>query len=282
MLVLYENHRNHTIDNKINYICHKSTAKNIPLKNKCSLWQANTIPDWNIPEKLYLENNTKNLLNFRYYVNPFFNHYFSIWHHHTFRGPYLYILRRKIIKLLTEYKKCPEEPIYLYKSNLFCMLQKFLIDIFPGKYLENSYEEISKKAILFFLAEKYKINVRIQLILMHDSFGNPVKYHLSVVRIKNKTDLTYEDFFRQKYKRFKNNKKRLRVVGDRIYSKKIEIKQNIQSFNTKEYECNLRFLVQNNITDIPLLEPIHEFNLLYDEYRPKDALQDVIIAQNII
>lgn len=281
LIVLYENRRNYTSKNKKNDVCYFTETKKNQITNNNTIWQPRYISDWNIPEKLLLMKSTNNILNYSVYVTPFFNKYVSIWHHHKYHGLNLYVIRQKIIKLVKTYKKCPKEPNYLYRTNLFCKIHQYMIDMLPGKFLVNSYEEISKNAILLFLAEKYKINVRIHLILKMDMNDNLKNYYLSVVRIKKKTDLTYEDILRQKYERFRKNKRKLLVKGDRIYRKMYETKRIIKKFNTKEYECNLRFLVQNSISDISLLKSLHRYNYWKDEKGITNLFKDVIIAQNV-
>lgn len=135
---------------------------------------------------------TENQFNYTNYVKPYNNSFLEIWHNKGCRSQNLFVLREKIIKLIQYFEPCPEEADFLFQTHIYCMIKKYMIQIFLEEEISNCLEELTKVTNLFILAEKYSVNVAIRLVIFCDSKNNPINFKLSVGK---KLETRKENFY---------------------------------------------------------------------------------------
>lgn len=282
LLILFTNQNYTTERNRKIDICHFG----IPIDNKYinnkTRWHATAISNWNQSNDMFFMYKTRDTLNYKDHIRPFINSHIEIWHPKNLYGKKLFILRRKIMKIAKNIESCPNEPKYLLRTHAFCMIRKFLNKNFPSQYNNNYREEISKTAILFYLAEKYECNVRIRLLIIMNENDKPERYNLSVVRTKKEKNYYMDEILKKKFITNKKEKIEKLVKNDEIYKKSRIINKKIKKFIVSEYKCNLRFFIQENEHDVT---GIKNYRTHLDKTQMSNISiksQNIFITQNFI
>lgn len=282
MLILHETEKNKTVGSLTNEICHFAIPKNDEYLNNKTLWQPLFIENWKQSNDLFFMYNTRNTLNFEIYKRSFINSNIEIWHHEEINGVDLYILRRKILKLVKNTEPCKKEPSFLFKTHLYCMITRLLNKTFKITNVQNFHEELSKTAIMFFLAQKYENSVRIRIIIDKNKFDKQNKYTIRIVRTKTKGTNHIADIFTNKLN--KNNRQKVidNFQNYKVYQNDLQITKIISKFNIKSCKCNLRFFIQEEENEVSVLEHLNNFIIQnINKYKTTESFS-VLISENVI
>lgn len=280
LLLLYEANRENS--NATKSVCHFGVPLEDSVINNKTNWSPTAIQNWKQPYNLFFFLNTKNELNYKNNVRSFVNTHFELYHNKNLNNRNLYIFRKKITKLVKSRSKCPEEPAFLYNTHLFCMVKKLMIETFPNKKIRNFYETLAKNAILFFLAEKHGVNVKLRLVVKMDNYNRLKNYSLSVVRTEIDENFYFDKLIAEQFGEYdeKNNTKKIR--SDRRYRKNQKIIKIIDEFDVEKYKCNLKFFLQEDTEDLFRLKFLHDYKIQNIKNELLEKTHYVLISQNVI
>lgn len=265
--------------NKTRKICHEAISDNKLIVNNKKAWGVQNIVDWNTPNRLFFVSKTKDTLNYTNYIRPFMNSDIEIWHSKHISSKRLFILRKKVTKIIKNMKKCPNEPLFLLRTHLYCAIKKFMIEACHDNDKLNHYNEFSTSSILFLLAEKYNSDIRLRLLIEKNHEKNEFLYSISVIRTKR--DINYhEDNFL--YLNQQNFKIKTTVKNNKKFRRDSGIKKILRNFKPEKYFCDLKFYIQNDNYDTKFLNYLHSINSIYeDKNLPREPVQ-IVLAEDVI
>lgn len=253
-----KNEKTNNIDNFFPYtvkedlvreICHHGFSTQAFDGKNTNISDIENMKHWIMPNELFLFYSTQNQLNYTEFIKPYNNSFLEIWHTKECFSQNLFILREKVIKIVENFKPCPEEPDFFFQTHIYCMIKNFMIQSFSNGEVTNCFSELTKITNLFFLAQKNHMNIVSRLVIECDYLQNLVNYDLSVIRIPKK----------RKEQLYDSNWTRKEIKNDVYYSNNTEMKNRIKNFDIERYKCDIIFYVHENNNDDWFLNILHFF-----------------------
>lgn len=266
-------------------ICHYGISSNIPNFENKTWWQSKNFDKWKKPYDDFFMHKTKNLLNFYKHILPYNDFNIEIWYPKNQNSVELYILHKKLAKLIQSVKKCDDEPNYIFQTDLFCMLRNFLtVKLNKNNNNNNSavFEPHNLDGILFFLAELYDKRVKIQLVIEMDNLNNLTKFTLVIARVFRYYDFPDDLVLRKKYNNWYRREITRSGIDDEKYNKDDEINKIINEIDPKNYKCDLVYAFSDDSQKIKKYGFIHEMKYITDNKTSFQNSKVVYITEEYI
>lgn len=215
-----------------------------------NIFATQDIQDWDVPYDLFLLFNTRDQQNFTNIHKTFSNSFVEIWQTKNCHHLNIFLYREMIIKLVETYKPCSKKSDFIFQTHIYCMLGNFMNKISDKTTKVKFFlSEFTKIANLYFLAEKYDLNIISRFIFDYDATIRSYILHLYVVRIQGSRKKGLQDYIHtRKY-----------IEGEKMHWKNKNFLKMDNWFNPEEYKCDLDFFFYKNNEEDKIIKKIHDY-----------------------
>lgn len=232
-------------------ICHTIISNTYANDDIDEIFNVHQVEDWTKSKDLFLLYSTRNDRNSTNYHKSYTNSFIEIMQNKNCNDGSVFLIREIINKIVEKYAPCLEEFDFLFQTHFYVMIDNLLDNTFIKT---KPYKTILYRTIisnLFFLAERFKLNLVINLILICDSQNKLSQSLLSVIRKSEepRKKVLYDNQVTRKHleneNKFWTNDTLFKIISD---------------YKIDRCKENIVFFIQENSKDDAYFDLVQNFN----------------------